>query len=879
MGRIAGVVRRTGMRLGAVVLTAAAVLSLQQVIPMTAQATIGHGVTVGTETAPASEQASQYVLGIKPESAEFGTVYQNAAAEGRTVTISNSGTGAADLCWSKTDPEHAFYLDMPDDLSIGAGASKTFTISPNTAVAPGSYTAVFLFAGADDPMFAKAVKLTAKVTVRADEPYVSSVTVTPGSASVARGTSMRFTANVAGGNNPKLSVTWSVSGQQKGTGIDGNGNLNVAADETAGDLTVRATSDFDSSVYGTASVRLTGGNHNVTVMANPAEGGHVTGGGPVNTGGSLTVSASANNGYTFTGWSVNGQIVSKSNPWQINNINADTTATAQFQRTTCKVNLSVNNGNAGRVTGGGTVNYGASTVLTATPNNGYVFTGWQENNNIINTSASMQLDNITGDLSIMAVFRSSRHTVSLNVNPQNSGTVTGQGLYQDGSNAELTATPAQNYHFVGWSLNGKLISSDKTFDLVKITQDYSILANFAQDNTRSWSIQSGVASNGGVITPSGKVMFPDKSSATYTIAPLGGYKILAVEVDGKQVGAVTTYTFYKISGNHSIAAAFTKDKAQSQPAAPGKPADDTGDNSGSGKSDAAMPADSSTRSGSGTDSSALEDMTSDQETMPMDTSDITQETETESETPSGLLAALGMSVEDTKDMIESGKDQPLVMEAFRQGYLNVTVNNQYAGSIQETADNSYESNPSIPNFSDVVVKMLSEEDKISVLQGDPMAININISDYSEFISDKDKSAFERASQKGVSVGSYFNIIFMTTKDGNTKVVTELPEKMQVVMRIPENMKKEGRIYCALRLHDGKGGSQVLSILPDTDSSKDTLTFETDKFSAYAIGYKDQDASAVNQKIKTMVIVGIIIAAGIAATFTLIELVRKRESRE
>jgi len=49
---------------------------------------------------------------------------------------------------------------------------------------------------------------------------------------------------------------------------------------------------------------------NITVTANPSQGGTVTGGGTYNSGQSCTVSATANTGYTFTNWTENGNVVS-----------------------------------------------------------------------------------------------------------------------------------------------------------------------------------------------------------------------------------------------------------------------------------------------------------------------------------------------------------------------------------------------------------------------------------------------------------------------------------------------------------------------------------------------------------------------------------------
>jgi len=98
---------------------------------------------------------------------------------------------------------------------------------------------------------------TATVTVTAPPPpvaTVTNVTVNPATATVARGGNQNFTAAIFGTNNPPRTVTWTVEGGGTGTSISADGNLTVAANETASTLTVRATSTHDTTRSGTAIV-------------------------------------------------------------------------------------------------------------------------------------------------------------------------------------------------------------------------------------------------------------------------------------------------------------------------------------------------------------------------------------------------------------------------------------------------------------------------------------------------------------------------------------------------------------------------------------------------------------------------------------------------
>ncbi|MGC8789597.1 MAG: stalk domain-containing protein, partial [Caldisericum sp.] len=67
---------------------------------------------------------------------------------------------------------------------------------------------------------------------------------------------------------------------------------------------------------------------------------------------------------------------------------------------------------------------------------------------------------------------------------------------------------------------------------------------------------------GGTITPSSTITVNYGDSKTFNITPNPGYKIKDVLVDGKSVGAVSSYTFSNITSNHTIEATFEKQITQ-----------------------------------------------------------------------------------------------------------------------------------------------------------------------------------------------------------------------------------------------------------------------------------------------------------------------------
>jgi hypothetical protein len=68
---------------------------------------------------------------------------------------------------------------------------------------------------------------------------------------------------------------------------------------------------------------------------------------------------------------------------------------------------------------------------------------------------------------------------------------------------------------------------------------------------------TATAGAGGTITPSGSVPVLSGADQEFTITPDVGFSILDVKVDGESLGAAESYTFYGVTGTHTIAASFT----------------------------------------------------------------------------------------------------------------------------------------------------------------------------------------------------------------------------------------------------------------------------------------------------------------------------------
>ncbi len=71
-----------------------------------------------------------------------------------------------------------------------------------------------------------------------------------------------------------------------------------------------------------------------------------------------------------------------------------------------------------------------------------------------------------------------KHLVSISVNNETGGSVSGDGFYTHGEKATVSATPNSNYKFVGWTINNDTVSVNPQFTFV-VTQSSQINAIFS----------------------------------------------------------------------------------------------------------------------------------------------------------------------------------------------------------------------------------------------------------------------------------------------------------------------------------------------------------------------------------------------------------------
>ena len=289
-------------------------------------------------------------------------------------------------------------------------------------------------------------------------------------------------------------------------------------------------------------------SYNITVSANPTNGGRVSGGGTYQQGQQCTVAARANTGYTFTNWTENGNVVSSSLSYQFT-VTGNRTLVANFQAQSYTITATADPTTGGTVTGGGTFDYGQSCTLTATPATGYTFINWTKNGQQVSANANYTF-NVTESATYVAHFQPQSFTISVSGNPANAGTVTGGGTYTYGTSCTVTATPQQRYIFESWTENGVVVSTEQSYTFT-VTADRTLVANFGMPMVEiSASVNPAEAAS-----VSGEGTYEYGATVTLTLDRNEDWAFQNWTENGEVVSEEMTYTFIA-TGNRNLVANF-----------------------------------------------------------------------------------------------------------------------------------------------------------------------------------------------------------------------------------------------------------------------------------------------------------------------------------
>ena len=388
------------------------------------------------------------------------------------------------------------------------------------------------------------------------DPSLTVRTAVPTNMNVTHATSMNssatsFTVNATNGNGALATLTLNNEILGSATINNGTANITFAAPGTTGTATLTVFG-YNKITY-IGSVNITSGGtqyYNVSVMANPTNGGTVSGDGAYQLGQPCTVTATPNAGYTFVNWMENGNVVSTNAVYTFNVTgNHYLTANFQAQPQNYTISVSANPNNGGTVSGGGTYQQGQSCTVHATANTGYTFTNWTENGNVVSTNANYTFT-VNGNRTLVANFQMQSYTITVTANPAIGGTVSGGGNFNYGQSCTLTATPATGYNFVRWTKNGQQVSTNATYTF-SVTESAAFVAQFQLQSCAIFV--SAYPVEGGIATGGGSYLYGDNLTVTATANE--GYNFISWVEDDNVVSTEANYSF-TVTGSRSLTAIF-----------------------------------------------------------------------------------------------------------------------------------------------------------------------------------------------------------------------------------------------------------------------------------------------------------------------------------
>nr|WP_300980186.1 Ig-like domain-containing protein [Mesotoga sp.] len=286
-------------------------------------------------------------------------------------------------------------------------------------------------------------------------------------------------------------------------------------------------------------------------------------GGSISPAGNVSIEHGANQTFTMSpdlGYSVedvlvDGESVGPRDTYTFNNVTSNHTISVSFTTLppdTYTVTFSVSDSSGALQ--GANITFNGETKATDAQGKA-VFTGVLAGSRAYTVSKegyNNSTGNVTVDSDESVDITLTRKTYTLTVNTVGQGTVTknpDKATYTHGEVVQLSADPADNWNFTGWS--GDLAGSANP-ESITMNSDKTVTANFS---IVQYTITAS-AGVGGTISPSGEVKVNHGSNQSFNISPNTGYDIQDVKVDGTSEGAIGSYTFSNVTSDHTIAATF-----------------------------------------------------------------------------------------------------------------------------------------------------------------------------------------------------------------------------------------------------------------------------------------------------------------------------------
>ena len=444
--------------------------------------TVSHASSIpaGATSFTVNAEAGSYV-GISQNNVLKGAALVPASG---SVSVPVSGIASGQVHIVVTKPQKQPYIQ---DITVGGGGGTTYTISVSanpsnggTVTGGGTYNqgqqctvsaianSGYSFTNWTENGNVVSTNRNYTFTVTSNRTLVANFTAQP----------QQYTINVSANPNNAGSVTGGGTYQQGQsctvTATANTGYTFLRWTENGNQVSTNASYTFTVTGNRTLVAQFQAQTYTINAVASPNYGGTVSGGGTYNYGQTCTLTATPATGYTFVNWTKQGQVVSTNTIYSFS-VTESATYQANFQAESYTVTLTANPTEGGILTGGGTFDYGQTAYIYAEPNAGYNFVNWTENGEVFTDDQGFYVI-IMSDRTFVANFEVATVEITVNVEPEEGGTVTGGGTYNYGDEVTITVVTNEDWAFQNWTENGEVVSEEKTFTFIA-TDDHNFMAN------------------------------------------------------------------------------------------------------------------------------------------------------------------------------------------------------------------------------------------------------------------------------------------------------------------------------------------------------------------------------------------------------------------
>lgn len=339
------------------------------------------------------------------------------------------------------------------------------------------------------------------------------------------------------------------------TVIDG-----VTTTYTQDDALVTLTVPY-TAINADHSVSVTFAQFMYTITATAGEHGTVNDATSVNAevayGTNYTLNFTPADNYQVADVIVDGQSVGAVDSYQFINITANHTVEVSFEAVMYTLTATSNTEGCTITPATTTVQAGSNVSYTVSAASGYHLLNVTANGEEVTvTNNAFTINNVQSDYTIFANFAPNYVTVTVN-QPAHATITPGTQTYAYGATPSYMIVPEVGYEVVSVTAGNAVVNVTYnngigTFTLDPVHADITLTAT---TSIKKFTITVTQGANG-TIAPGTQTNVEYGTSKTFQITANQYYVVADVIVDGSSRGALTSYTFNNITGNHTITAVF-----------------------------------------------------------------------------------------------------------------------------------------------------------------------------------------------------------------------------------------------------------------------------------------------------------------------------------